>query len=663
MDNYYPLDSQDHTTHTRSERIMSAPPLNSSKSDITADIRLNKPADAHADRRGLFKASSSSSRAVISGGDILVRHTELKEEEPTTTSSLASPFPSADPLEEGQIVLSPPEASRDEEHIRRRPGDINEDEEDEDEDWEVNLDRPAPVRVLSADIISGSRYSLTPHASASVRRIPDAAPAPAPLPVASNRDRDISSAVTLPVQATGGERSTPKRKAPSFAEQKVMMEEQPQVKSQTGPPDGGYGWVIVGCAFSILFVVLGTQYSFGVIYVALLNDFNSTKATTALVGSVNLASFLFFGAPTGRLIQVLGPRRVTQIGSVIVGIFLLVSGETNSLWQLFLVFGVCTGCGFSLSYGPALIILSTYFDKKRPLAVGIAVSGSGVGTLVMAQIVSALVSNLGWRNCFRVLSAIAFVVIFTAGSLYKELPQTAGTAYTSSRADAAHSRRSVVQECCQMDKIIDVKFLRANKFIQCMCATMMISAFGYFVPSIYLVAYATQTGISSTNASYLVSIQGIGSTFGRILFGKISAGAPRKRVLIFTGCTIATGCFACLLPLLAKIGYGGFVIFCVCYGMVAGAFIAVMPVVTADLVGLAKLPRSLGLESTSQVGTVLCGPVLAGLVADNTGTYSYSFLLAGGFLLASSLPLLLIPRLVASQPKKQDQPKTLKGGS
>jgi MFS family permease len=515
-----------------------------------------------------------------------------------------------------------------------------------DGDFLVDFDKTAPVQVLTS--MFGSQLYLTPHSS----EVPRTSMVPQALnadEVAEENTAELQSVVGN-ISADGKMTASKHRKAPSLAQQKVLKEEELKMKENSRPPDGGYGWVIVGCAFFVLFAVLGSMYCFGLIYVSLLSDFGSSKATTALVGSVNLASFLLFGAPTGRLIQVIGPKRITQIGGCVAGIFLALSGSTTALWQLFLVFGVLAGFGFSLSYGPAMIIISTYFDKKRPLAVGIAVSGSGIGTLVMAQVVSVVLSNFGWRNCFRILGAIVFLIVVTAGSLYKQLPNIGSTAYSSSKALV--DNQNICTELCRLDKIIDIKFLLSNRYIQCLSATMFISAFGYYVPQIHLVKYATEVGISSSKASYLVSVMGVGSTIGRLFFGKLSAGSPRKRVNLFIFSTFATGFFTCLLPLLAKAGFGGFIVFVICYGSVAGAFIAMMPVVTADLVGLRKLPRSLGLQFSAQVGTVMIGPVLVGLVADSTGSYSYAFLVSGVLLIISTIPLLIVPKLVLANPRR-----------
>jgi len=57
-------------------------------------------------------------------------------------------------------------------------------------------------------------------------------------------------------------------------------------------------------------------------------------------------------------------------------------------------------------YLPSIVMVGFYFDKKRAMATGIAVCGSGIGTFVLAPIITFLVSEYGWKVsvallCFR----------------------------------------------------------------------------------------------------------------------------------------------------------------------------------------------------------------------------------------------------------------------
>jgi len=52
------------------------------------------------------------------------------------------------------------------------------------------------------------------------------------------------------------------------------------------PPDGGWGWVVVGAAFLSNLIVGGISYMFGIIMPELLDYFQAGKGKTAFVGSL-----------------------------------------------------------------------------------------------------------------------------------------------------------------------------------------------------------------------------------------------------------------------------------------------------------------------------------------------------------------------------------------
>ncbi|XP_046734618.1 monocarboxylate transporter 1 isoform X5 [Diprion similis] len=68
--------------------------------------------------------------------------------------------------------------------------------------------------------------------------------------------------------------------------------------------------------------------------------------------------------------------------------------------------GIGTGIGFGLIYLPAIVSVTCYFEKYRSLATGIAVCGSGLGTLVFAPLTGLLISTYGWRGATLIISAL-----------------------------------------------------------------------------------------------------------------------------------------------------------------------------------------------------------------------------------------------------------------
>lgn len=65
-----------------------------------------------------------------------------------------------------------------------------------------------------------------------------------------------------------------------------------------------------------------------------------------------------------------------------------------------------TGLGFGMMYLPAIVIVGYYFEKKRALATGIAVCGSGVGMFLMAPLSDYLLSEFGLRGALLVQAGL-----------------------------------------------------------------------------------------------------------------------------------------------------------------------------------------------------------------------------------------------------------------
>ena len=103
-----------------------------------------------------------------------------------------------------------------------------------------------------------------------------------------------------------------------------------------------------------------------------------------------------------------GFRVVTIMGAILGSISLAVSVFATSIEFLYISIGVVGGIGFGLVYVPAVVAVGYYFDKRRALATGIAVCGSGVGTFVIAPLTTCLLEQYGWRGTILMLVIIFF---------------------------------------------------------------------------------------------------------------------------------------------------------------------------------------------------------------------------------------------------------------
>jgi MCP family monocarboxylic acid transporter-like MFS transporter 14 len=74
-------------------------------------------------------------------------------------------------------------------------------------------------------------------------------------------------------------------------------------------------------------------------------------------------------------------------------------------------------------YLPAIVMVGYYFDKRRALATGIAVCGSGIGTVILSPIASGLLAQFGWGGTHIILAGLILNgIVF--GLFYRPLMHT-----------------------------------------------------------------------------------------------------------------------------------------------------------------------------------------------------------------------------------------------
>src|SRR5215467_660316 len=171
-----------------------------------------------------------------------------------------------------------------------------------------------------------------------------------------------------------------------------------------------YGWFVVAGAFAVTFVGFGSAYTFSAFIGSLQKDFAASRAAVSFVFS--LAGFLYFGfgIVSGPLADRWGSRRLAVIGMLLTGIGLASASAARNLQEVYAAYGLGVGLGVGCSYVPAVGAVQRWFARRRGLASGLAVSGIGVGTLVMPPLASFFIDHLGWRTAYLVLGGLAVVV-------------------------------------------------------------------------------------------------------------------------------------------------------------------------------------------------------------------------------------------------------------
>jgi MFS family permease len=376
-----------------------------------------------------------------------------------------------------------------------------------------------------------------------------------------------------------------------------------------------YGWFVVAATFAVTFVGFGGAYSFSAFLVSLQNDFGASRGSVSLVFSI--AGFFYFGLGviTGPLADRFGARPLAVGGMLLTGIGFALASIAQNLIEVYAAYGLGVGLGIGCSYVPSVGTVTRWFVRRRGFAAGLAVSGIGVGTLVVPPVAALLIGALGWRETYLIFGIAAVVVGAGMALLVEDDPRGRGL-YAD--GDPAPATAQAVAAGIPVGKAIT-----SPRFIG-LYGSAFICSFGLFVPFVHLVPYALDRGISQSAATLLVAAIGVGSTAGRFFLGGLAdrLGRPLSYLAMFVGMGLSffIWLFAQSLWPLA--------VFALIYGVFYGGFVALAPAITADYFGGRHAASLIGILYTSVAFGTLIGPSAAGFVFDLSGSYTLPILLS-----------------------------------
>ncbi|MEN2991867.1 MFS transporter [Tistrella sp. BH-R2-4] len=378
---------------------------------------------------------------------------------------------------------------------------------------------------------------------------------------------------------------------------------------QASPRRPFHGWFVVAGAFAATFMGFGAAYSFSAFVEAMQTDFAASRGSVSLVFS--LAGFLYFGLGviTGPLADRFGSRRLVLAGMVLTGAGLAMAGLARSLTEVYLAYGLGVGLGVGCSYVPAVGAVQRWFSRRRGFASGIAVSGIGVGTLVMPPLAAVLIAALGWRDAYLAMGALVVVIGGAMALLIENDPRDRGLGPDGDPPQAAAMGDPV-------PGIPVAVAIRSRRFI-ILYAAGLICAFGVFVPFVHLVPYAIDHGVQPSTAVLLLGAIGVGSTAGRFFLGGLADRIGRRRALI----AMFIGMAAAQMVWAVAGGIVSLAVFALLYGVFYGGWVAVLPAVVMDSFGSRNVSGLIGILYTSVALGTLIGPTAAGYVFDISHSY------------------------------------------
>ena len=397
-----------------------------------------------------------------------------------------------------------------------------------------------------------------------------------------------------------------------------------------------YGWWIVFVAAVGLSMGYGpiVTFTFGVFFKLLNQEFGWSRGDISQAFSLSLFVMSLVFPFVGRLVDRFGARRVIIPSILLFGLGLMsLSLLSANIWQLYAVYILLGLVGGGTAPVPYSNVLSHWFDKRRGLALGVAMVGLGLGAFVMPSLAQMLIVSQGWRQAYIVFGLMVMVItIPIVGLFFKETPEMVGLRPDGDVINPNHPNTSE-------QKI----GLSAQEARQTHTFWILVGAFFLMSASvhgclIHLVPLLTDRGISPQLAAGATSLFG-----AALLFGRVGAGYLLDH---FFASSVAL-CFFCgtaLGLLLLWSGVTGTAAFIAAFlvGLGMGAEGDIIAYLIGRYFGLRAFGEIYGYAFGAFTLGGVSGPLLMGRGFDATGSYSLGL---GVFVVVTLIAAGLMTRL------------------
>lgn len=260
---------------------------------------------------------------------------------------------------------------------------------------------------------------------------------------------------------------------------------------------------------------LGFPLTFGVFQDYFRQDLKRSNSAQFIWIGVLSTGIPFMGSPFMTCVCKTFPhinrRYYVLLGWAICLVSLIGASFSTSVLPLAMTQGLLYGIGACVMDAPVLLILNTWFDKRRGFAYGILFSIADLFGFIFAFLIEILLRRCGLRWTLLTFAGIILFISGPAMLLLKPRPLE-GDEILEPQSPRAILRRCANNARRYSQQYIFYLFTLSNLF----------QSFAFYLPFIYLPSYATDLGFTPTQSSLVLAVANLSQLFGELGFGKLS---------------------------------------------------------------------------------------------------------------------------------------------
>ena len=389
-----------------------------------------------------------------------------------------------------------------------------------------------------------------------------------------------------------------------------------------------YSWLILAAGFAILFFSGGSRFAFGLMLKPMSEDLEVSRSTLSLAVTMFMVVSAVAMPFVGRLVDRWSLRGTIAVGAGIGAAGLVLMGQVQSSWQVFLVYGVVYALGNSgTSISPVVVMVSQWFIERRGVATSVAVSGNAIGQLFIVAALASLLVAIGWRSSFTILAVVNIAILLPITLLIVR----PGPPHAAEPTSPTPEHEPAPQPLTLRQALASRPFLL-------LVGIYSICGFQDFFVATHIVAFAQDQGVGDVLAGNLLAWMGVMGLLGVLTAGVMADafGASRPTVLCFA---MRIGIFALILPFQST---PAILAFGLLYGFTFLITAPLTVVFLGNIYGPLRLGTLTGTVSMIHQITGGLGAFAGGWIYDLTGSYNIAFVLMLALSLAATALTLVV---------------------
>lgn len=370
------------------------------------------------------------------------------------------------------------------------------------------------------------------------------------------------------------------------------------------------GWTIAASLFVTLFLVFGSGYNTGTLFFPqLVKYFGWTHARTASLTSA-LALSAGFSAPlVGWLLDRIEARIVMVAGAAMSGGAFLMASVSHSFTPMliaYLILGLGIGAATLL---PCALVIANWFGARRGMAMGITFAGTALGGAAMIAVGNVVILHFGgWRSGYIALALPMLVIVIPLILL-------------TIRTRPPETRELSVQASADAMPGFELREAFGTRSFWMISAAQFIYSCVAAASGLHLVSYLIGLGYTETFGAGMASLALMLAACGKLIMGTVS-----DRISPRTALTVNFVVQGIAMVLALSIGSGAMMpVFMLLYGLSLGAPLVLLPLLTAEAMGLKRFGSIGGIAGVFGTIGSAAGPVMAGFIFDISGSYVPAF--------------------------------------